>query len=65
LETSKEELQSTNEELQTVNAELKTRVDELNRANSDMANLLESSQIAMVFLDRAGCDQSDRELGPS
>ena len=51
LETSKEELQSINEELQTVNAELKTRVDELSRANSDMANLLESTQIAMVFLD--------------
>ena len=51
LETSKEELQSTNEELHTVNAELKTRVDELSRANSDMANLLESTQIAMLFLD--------------
>jgi two-component system, chemotaxis family, CheB/CheR fusion protein len=52
LETSKEELQSINEELQTVNAELKSRVDELTRANSDMANLLESTQIATIFLDR-------------
>jgi two-component system CheB/CheR fusion protein len=52
LETSKEELQSINEELQTVNAELKARVDELSRANSDIANLLESTQIATVFLDR-------------
>lgn len=52
LETSKEELQSINEELQTVNAELKTRVDELSRANSDIANLLESTQIATIFLDR-------------
>lgn len=52
LETSKEELQSINEELQTVNAELKARVEELSRANSDIANLLESTQIATVFLDR-------------
>ena len=52
LETSKEELQSINEELQTVNAELNSRVEELSRANNDMANLLESTQIATVFLDR-------------
>ncbi|HZS85418.1 MAG TPA: CheR family methyltransferase [Stellaceae bacterium] len=51
LETSKEELQSINEELQTVNAELKMRVEELSRANSDIANLLASTQIAAVFLD--------------
>jgi two-component system CheB/CheR fusion protein len=52
LETSKEELQSMNEELQTVNAELNDRVEELSRASSDIANLLESTQIATVFLDR-------------
>jgi two-component system CheB/CheR fusion protein len=51
LETSKEELQSINEELQTVNIELKSRVDDLSHANSDIANLLESTQIATVFLD--------------
>ncbi len=53
LETSKEELQSINEELQTVNAELNVRVDELSRANNDISNLLNSTQIATVFLDRA------------
>ncbi|RWD90559.1 CheR family methyltransferase [Mesorhizobium sp.] len=58
LETSKEELQSINEELQTVNAELNIRVDELSRANNDMANLLESTQIATVFLDRDLCINS-------
>ncbi|MBN9559535.1 MAG: PAS domain-containing protein [Alphaproteobacteria bacterium] len=52
LETSKEELQSINEELQTVNSELSSRVEELSRANNDMSNLLESTQIATVFLDR-------------
>ncbi|HJU20251.1 MAG TPA: CheR family methyltransferase [Stellaceae bacterium] len=52
LETSKEELQSINEELQTLNAELRARIDELTRANSDIANLLESTRIATVFLGR-------------
>jgi two-component system, chemotaxis family, CheB/CheR fusion protein len=52
LETSREELQSMNEELLTVNAELSARVGELGRAHSDIANLLESTQIATVFLDR-------------
>lgn len=51
LETSKEELQSVNEELQTVNGELGHRVHELARANSDLKNLLESTQIATIFLD--------------
>ena len=51
LETSKEELQSVNEELQTVNGELAHRVSELARTNSDLKNLLESTQIATVFLD--------------
>lgn len=51
LETSKEELQSLNEELQTVNGELAHRVEELARANSDLRNLLDSTQIAAVFLD--------------
>ncbi|MGV4791773.1 CheR family methyltransferase [Rhizobium sp. F40D2] len=51
METSKEELQSVNEELQTVNGELAHRVAELDRANSDLKNLLEATQIATVFLD--------------
>jgi two-component system, chemotaxis family, CheB/CheR fusion protein len=52
LETSKEELQSLNEELQTVNHEMTAKVDELDRANSDLNNLIESTQIATLFLDR-------------
>ena len=46
LETSKEELQSVNEELQTVNGELSYKIDELDRANSDLNNLFQSTQIA-------------------
>jgi PAS domain S-box-containing protein len=52
LETSKEELQALNEELITVNAELQGKVEELNQATSDMENLLASSGIATLFLDR-------------
>jgi two-component system CheB/CheR fusion protein len=51
LETSKEELQAVNEELQTVNGELAHRVSDLGRINSDLKNLLESTQIATLFLD--------------
>ncbi|WP_210529644.1 PAS domain S-box protein [Rubellimicrobium arenae] len=51
LETSKEELQSVNEELTTVNGELAHRVQELGRANSDLKNFLEATQIATLFLD--------------
>jgi len=51
LETSKEELQSVNEELETVNAELNSKVESLDRAISDRKNLLESTQIATIFLD--------------
>ncbi len=51
LETSKEELQSVNEELQTVNSELNAKVDEAERANSDLRNVFESTQIATIFLD--------------
>ena len=52
LETSKEELQSVNEELHTVNLELAGKVEELDRANADLRNLFDSTQIATVFLDR-------------
>jgi two-component system CheB/CheR fusion protein len=51
LTTSKEEMQSLNEELQTLNAELQAKVDELSRASNDMKNLLNSTDIATLFLD--------------
>lgn len=51
LTTSKEELQSLNEELQTVNAELQSKVDDLTWVSNDMTNLLNSTEIATVFLD--------------
>jgi chemotaxis methyl-accepting protein methylase/chemotaxis response regulator CheB len=51
LTTSKEEMQSMNEELQTVNNELQTKLDEISNVNSDMKNLLDSTDIATLFLD--------------
>jgi two-component system CheB/CheR fusion protein len=53
LTTSKEEMQSLNEELQTLNVELQRKVDELSTANNDMKHLLNSTDLATVFLDSA------------
>ncbi|MCX6283609.1 MAG: PAS domain-containing protein [Bacteroidetes bacterium] len=52
LSTSKEEMQSLNEELQTLNAELQSKINDYLRANDDMKNLLNSTEIATLFLDR-------------
>lgn len=53
LQTSKEEMQSINEELQTVNAEMLAKNDLLSNMNSDLQNLLDSTQIATIFLDES------------
>jgi two-component system CheB/CheR fusion protein len=52
LTTSKEEMQSMNEELQTLNAELQSKVDDFSKVNNDMKNLLNSTDIATLFLDK-------------
>jgi two-component system CheB/CheR fusion protein len=52
LTTSKEEMQSLNEELQTVNVELQSKVSDSMQANNDMKNLLNSTEIATLFLDK-------------
>jgi two-component system, chemotaxis family, CheB/CheR fusion protein len=51
LTTSKEETQSMNEELQTVNGELQSKLGNLSLVNDDLRNLLDSTDIAIVFLD--------------
>jgi two-component system CheB/CheR fusion protein len=51
LQTAKEETQSLNEELQTVNAELTAKVHDLEESNDDLLNLINSTDIAMLFLD--------------
>ncbi|MCF8234006.1 MAG: PAS domain-containing protein [Bacteroidales bacterium] len=52
LETSKEELQSVNEELTTLNQENRHKVAELSQMSDDLQNLLASTQIATLFLNR-------------
>ncbi len=52
LTTSKEEMQSLNEELQTVNAELQSKIDDFSKVNNDMKNLLDSTDIATLFIDK-------------
>lgn len=54
LSTSKEEAQSMIEELQTINGELQSKLDDLALAQSDMQNLLNSTDIATLFLDDQG-----------
>ncbi|HEU5135868.1 MAG TPA: chemotaxis protein CheB [Steroidobacteraceae bacterium] len=51
LETSKEELQSINEELTTVNGQLQLKISQLEATTNDIANLLSSTNIAVLFLD--------------
>jgi two-component system CheB/CheR fusion protein len=52
LETSKEELQSVNEELTTINAELESKITELTKANNDLQNMITSTEVGTLFLDR-------------
>jgi two-component system CheB/CheR fusion protein len=53
LETSKEEMQSLNEELTTVNTQLQAKMEEHQATNNDLTSLLTSTDIAVLFLDRA------------
>lgn len=53
LETSKEELQSINEELTTVNQELKVKVEEISMTSNNFQNLINSTDLATLFLDRS------------
>ena len=53
LRVTNEELESSQTELQLLNGELARRVDQLAAMNSDMRNLIDSSRVAIVFLDNA------------
>ena len=52
LQSTNEELQSTNEELYTVNTEYQSKIQELSELNTDIDNLLRSTDIGTLFLDR-------------
>lgn len=53
LQSTNEELQSVNEELNTVNAEYQAKNIELTKVNMDLKNLMESTELATLFLDKA------------
>jgi two-component system, chemotaxis family, CheB/CheR fusion protein len=52
LQSTNEELHSVNEELYTVNSEYQSKIEELTELNNDINNLLRSTDIGVVFLDR-------------
>ncbi len=52
LQSTNEELHSVNEELYTVNAEHQRKIHELTVLTDDMENLLASTQVHTIFLDR-------------
>ncbi|MCR5887882.1 PAS domain-containing protein [Hymenobacter sp. J193] len=52
--TNKEEMQSLNEELMTLNMQYQAKTEELSQAANDMKNLLDSTEIAIIFLDNDG-----------
>ncbi|MDY6899505.1 MAG: chemotaxis protein CheB, partial [Cyanobacteriota bacterium] len=52
LQSTNEELHSVNEELHTVNAQYQSKIQELSDLNSDVENLLRTTNIGVVFLDR-------------
>jgi len=52
LQSTNEELQSVNEELYTVNTELQNKVNQLITTTNDLDNLLNSTEIGSIFLDR-------------
>ena len=54
LRSLNEELQSANEELETSKEEIRLSVEAVSRANSDLENLLRSTQIGTLFLDVEG-----------
>lgn len=53
LQSTNEELHSVNEELYTVNAEYQQKISELTEVTNDIDNLLESTDIGVVFLDNS------------
>lgn len=55
LQSTNEELHSVNEELYTVNAEYQKKIAELTELTSDMDNLLYSTEVGVIFLDRELC----------
>ena len=52
LQSTNEELHSVNEELHSVNSEFQRKLEELEETTNDLENLLSTSDIGTIFLDR-------------
>ena len=57
MQSTNEELQSVNEELYTVNSEYQDKLEEVSKLNAEFENLIQSTQIGTIFLDRDMCIQ--------
>ncbi|SIS45421.1 CheR family methyltransferase [Salimicrobium salexigens] len=55
LQSTNEELQSVNEEIYTVNNEYQEKIEELKKANNDLNNLLNNTEIGALYLDEMLC----------
>jgi two-component system CheB/CheR fusion protein len=55
LQSTNEELHSVNEELYTVNGEYQRKIAELSQLSADLDNLLFSTEVHTIFLDRNLC----------
>ncbi|MCC6231582.1 MAG: PAS domain S-box protein [Verrucomicrobiales bacterium] len=55
LQSTNEELHSVNEELYSVNAEHEQKIKELIETTNDLNNLMRSTEIGTIFLDRSHC----------
>lgn len=55
LQSTNEELHSVNEELYTVNAEYQRKIVELTELTDDIENLLRTTEVGVIFLDRDMC----------
>jgi two-component system CheB/CheR fusion protein len=55
LQSTNEELHSVNEELYSVNAEHEQKIKQLTEATNDLNNLMNSTEIGTIFLDRNHC----------
>lgn len=62
LQSTNEELHSVNEELYTVNGEYHRKINELTVLTADMDNLLASTELYLIFLDR---NMAIRKFTPS
>ena len=60
LETSKEELQSLNEELTALNSQLHETVEQQRATSNDLQNILNSTDVATLFLDGDSTSASSR-----